>query len=284
VSQHKRDYGDVRLSPDATRIAAEIDSEGNVDIWMLEIERDMLTRLTFDEAVDINPVWSPDGLWIVFASRRGGGGSFNLYRRRADRTGEVERLTTGENSQFPVSFSPDGSILVFTERTPDNSSDIMLLRLGDEAEPEAFLATPFAEFNPAVSPEGRWIAYVSRESGEFEVFVSPFPRGGSPVKVSEGQGFQPKWMPDGKEIIYGYENQCMVVSVSTEGDVFSAQKPELMFETTGNFGSTFDVAPDGQRLLAVRGGDGEDERSRQPTVVVNWFEELKAKLSGGRTP
>jgi len=279
ISQHKRDYDDLRVSPDATRIAARIFDNANSDIWIFEIERDMFTRLTVDDAVDRFPVWSPDGKWIVFGSQRGSSG-LNLYRQLADGTGEAERLTTSDNRQVPGSFSPDGSILVFEEAHPKTDADIMYLRLdGEERKPEVFLATPFLEIQPALSPDGKWIAYASNESGELEIYVRPFLRPGAKVKISAGRGFLPKWSPDGKEVCYRNDTQFMAVSVSAQDEGFRAQNPRLLFELKGgNYSFSYDMAPDGNRFLFHRTAGEAKEQSQQPTVVVNWFEELKAKV------
>jgi len=279
ISQHKRDYLGLRLSPDATRLAAQIFDTANSDIWILEIERDMFTRLTVDETLDRSPVWSPDGKWIVFASERGSS-ILNLFRHLADGTGEAQRLTTSDNRQTPWSISPDGSILVFEENHPKTDADIMYLHLdGEERKPEVFLATTFAEIQPNLSPDGRWIAFSSNESGEFEIYVRPFLRPGARVKVSTGRAFGPKWSPDGKEIFYRDEGKIMAVPVSVQDDTFRAQNPHQLFELKGSgYSFTFDVAPDGNRFLFYRPAGEVKEQSQQPTVVVNWFEELKAKV------
>lgn len=279
ISQHKRDYNsDVRMSPDGTRLATTLIDGGNSDIWILEIERDSFTRLTVDEAVDQNLRWSPDGKWIVFTSNRGKT-SLNLFRQLADGTGEAERLTTSENPQFPSSFTPDGSILVYVERAPKTDGDIMYLRLdGPERTPEVFLATPFAERLPVLSADGKWLAYVSNESGETEVYVRPFLRLGAKVKVSAGRGFAPKWSPDGKEIFYQAESKMMAVSVSIQDDVLRASSPRLLFEIKSfSYNGPHDVSSDGNRFLFYRPVGDIKEQSQQPTVVVNWFDELKAK-------
>lgn len=283
ISQHKRDYYQARLSPDGTRLAATMIEGANQDVWILEIERDMFTRLTFEDSVDQDPRWSPDGKWIVFASNRGKT-TFNLFRQLADGTGEAERLTTSENPQFPMSFSPDGSILVFVENNPRGDADIMYLRLdSEERKPEVFLATPFIERGPALSPDGRWVAYSSNESGEVEIYVRPFLRPGAKVKVSAGRGGFPKWSPDGKEIFYRDEDKILAVSVSVQEDTLRAQNPRQLFEVKGDaYAGPFDVAPDGNRFLFYRPAGDVKEQSQQPTVVVNWFEELKSKMRSGK--
>ncbi|HKQ50622.1 MAG TPA: protein kinase [Phycisphaerae bacterium] len=283
ISQQKRDFGTVRLAPDATRLAAEILESSNADIWILEIERDSFMRLTVDEATDRFPLWSPDGKWIVFASERGSS-NMNLFRQPADGTGDAERLTTSDNRQIPNSFSPDGSILVFSEFNPKTDTDIMYVRLdGEERKPEVFLATTFTELGPTLSPDGKWIAYVSNESGEFEIYVRPFLRPGAKVKLSTGRSFSPKWSPDGTEIFYRYDEKIMSVSVSVQDDTLRAQNPRLLFEVNGStFGGPADVAPDGNRFLFLRTAGDVNEQSQQPTVVVNWFEELQSKMRVGK--
>jgi len=283
ISQHKRDYNNIRLSPDATRIAAQIFDSANNDIWILEIERDMFTRLTVDEAPDRNPVWSPDGKWIVFGSDRASSIS-NVYRQFADGTGEAERLTTSDNRQVPLAFSPDGSSLVFETTHPKTDVDIMYMRFdGDDRKPEVFLATTFTEIQPALSSDGKWIAYVSNESGEFEIYVRPFLRSGAKVKVSAGRAFIPKWSPDGTEIFYRSEGKFMAVSVSLQEDTFRAQNPRLLFEIKGAaYNGPHDVASDGNRFLFFRTAGEGQEVSQQPTVVVNWFEEIKSKMRAGK--
>ena len=184
ISQLRREYFRVRLSPDGERIAAAIMDDAQYDIWILEIARDMLTRLTFDDAIDSAPVWSADGEWIYFSSKRKGGES-GLFRRRADGTGEAQRLTQSELDQRSWSASPDGKWLVFEERSAERGTDIMLLSLdGEELETRAFLSRSFIDMMPAISPDGKWLTYVSDESGEFEAYVQPFPQGGPRVKVS----------------------------------------------------------------------------------------------------
>lgn len=279
ISQHKRDYGpDMRVSPDGTRLAATIIDSGNSDIWILEIERDSFTRLTVDESVDQWLRWSPDGKWIYFSSNRGKAG-FNIFRQLADGTGEAERLTVSENTQTPMSFTPDGSILVFLERTLKTDLDIMYMRLDTpERTPEAFLATTFAERAGVLSPDGKWLAYASNESGEFEIYVRPFLRSGAKVKVSAGRGFGAKWSPDGKEIFYQSEGKLMAVSVGIQEDTLRAANPRLLFEIKNfSYIGPHDVSADGNRFLFHRPAGDIKEQSQQPTVVVNWFEELKSK-------
>ena len=283
ISQHKRDYFNVRHSPDATRLAAQIFDTTNNDIWILEIERDMFTRLTFDEAADRTPLWSPDDKWIVFASERESSVT-NLFRLLADGTGEAERLTTSENRQTPSSFSPDGSILVFEEVHPKTEADIMYLRWdGEERKPEVFLATPFVEIQPALSPDGKWIAYVSNDSTEFEIYVRPFLRSGAKVKVSAGRAFMPKWSPDGSEIFFRAAGKIMAVSVSVQEDTLRVSNPRQLFEIKGNaYSGPYDVARDGNHFLFFRTAGETKEESQQLTVVVNWFEELKSKMRPGK--
>lgn len=280
ISQHKRDYIDIRISPDESRIAASLMDSGNVDIWLLELERDSLTRLTVNESLDLNPRWSPDGRWIVFASDRGSNNINNLFRQPADGTGEAERLTTSENSQAPSSISPDGSLLVYLENHPKTDSDIMYIPIGIEnASPEVFLASPFIERGAVLSPDGNWIAYVSNEVGEAEVYLRPFRHPGPKVKVSAGRGWVPKWSPDGKEIFYRLDRRIMAVSVTLREENAHASTPKLLFELKNNsYGGPFDVAADG-RFLFIRPTNEFVEQSQQPVVVINWLDEIKPKLS-----
>ena len=166
------------MKPDGGRIAAVILDDAQYDIWILEIARDMLTRLTFDDATNYGPVWSADGEWIYFTSERKGEDG-NLFRKRSDGTGETQRLTQSELDQRFWSASPDGKWLVFEERSAERGTDIMLLSLdGEELETRAFLSRSFVDMMPAISPDGKWLTYVSDESGEFEAYVQPFPQGG----------------------------------------------------------------------------------------------------------
>jgi len=282
ASAHRRDYGSLQISPDGSSLAVACWDGSNADIWILDIERDVFTRLTFHEAQDTDPVWGPNGKWIVFRSDRDSIG--NLFRRRSDGTGDVERLTTSENQQRPRSISPDGSLLAFQETRPDTGSDILLLHLNDEHyKTESFQATPFVEYGPAISPDGKWLAYVSDESGDFETYVQPFPGGGRRTSISAGTGVKPTWSPDGTKIYYlGDESNLMSVAVSVDHGVFQPEKPKLVLERTyGNFGDDFDIATDGQRALLLRLAEEEKGQARQPTVIVNWFDELVAKVPTG---
>jgi serine/threonine-protein kinase len=280
ISKHKRDYLDASLAPDGTRLAASIFDNASFDIWVLDIERDMFTRLTFDEASDRFPEWSPDGKWVVFTSPGGKRGD-NLFRQLADGTGKAEPLTTSDNNQVAWTFSPDGSILVFVERVPKTDFDIMYLRMDvQDREPEAFLATAFYETAPAISPDGKWISYASNESGEPEIYARPFLRPGTKVKVSAERGTLSKWSQDGKEIFYREDRKIMAASVAVQDDTLRVLSPRLLFELKSNaYVGPLDVAPDGARFLFIRPAGDAKEQSQQMTVVVNWFEELESRMN-----
>jgi serine/threonine-protein kinase len=284
VSQHSRDSSGQSLSPDGSHIAWVLRESDRAtrDIWVLEIKRDMLTRLTFDDGVEKDPVWSPDGSWIYFSSDRVNGVG-EIFRRKADGSGDAERMTTAQNTQRPESISPDGNTLVFWESL-QAGGEIMMLHLDKERKVEPFMTTPFGELDPAVSPDGTLIAYTSNETGIFEVYIRRFPSGSGRVKVSPGVGGFPKWSPDGTELFYvNGDNECFSVAIEVKDSVVIPSTPKLMFTLPDNeyldFYDFYTVAPDGQRFLLARTLDNGGEGSERPIVVVNWFKELREKMA-----
>jgi Tol biopolymer transport system component len=166
-----RNYLMPRLSPDGRRAAVTMGDQRN-DIWLYDLARETFTRLTFEGSDNTNSVWAPDGKRIAFGSTREG--SMNTFWQLADGSGGQERLTSGDYTRGPMSFSPDGQLLAFAEVNPTTGYDIWVLRLSDrKAQP--FLRTPFNESVPRFSPDGRWLAYISDESGRYEVYVQPYP-------------------------------------------------------------------------------------------------------------
>jgi Tol biopolymer transport system component len=280
------DWSNPHFSPDGRRLAQDILNGSNIDVWIYEWARDTLTRLTFDAADDRKPVWTPDGKRIVFRSDRDKGA--NLYWQNADGTGEVQRLTESPNVQSPSSFHPNGKVLAFFETNPKTGDDLMFLPIeGDESsgwkpgKPSVFLNTPAGEQEPMFSPDGRWIAYISNESGRPEVFVRPFPGPGGKWQISTGGGVESAWSRTRHEILYrtAVNNRIMAASYTVEGDSFKADKPRLWSEQTilpRSRQRYFDLHPDGDRLaVAVAAGGQPEEKLDKVTFVFNFFDELR---------
>ena len=275
-------FRDLSLSPDGKRVAISIFETNGIDVWILELERDILSRLTLDSALDQNPVWSPDGQWIAFDSLRETA-SRNIYRVRSNGTGEVERLTTSARHNFPQSWSPDGKTIAFVETETETGSDVMLLRLGDPPEVEAFLQTPFNQTWPTFSPDGRWLAYVSDESGQDAVYVVPVGRPGARTKISTQDGFAPRWTPDGKELLYvTREEKLMSVAIPVVDGELRPELPSEVIAFPRAWGGFYSVSLDGKRVLINRNAVDEGASLQEPTVVVGWFDELEARVPKGR--
>jgi eukaryotic-like serine/threonine-protein kinase len=274
-----RAYSSPRLSPDGRQVAVGI-AEQETQVWLYDLSRETSTRLTFEGSNNANPVWTPDGKRIAFSSNKEG--PSNVFWQLADGSGGLERLATGEDTQTPNSWSPDGQLLAFVEVTPTTGIDIWVLRLSDrKAQP--FLRTPFLESAPRFSPNGRWLAYVSDESGRAEVFVQPYPGPGGKWQVSTEGGTEPMWNPGGRELFYRNGDKMMAVDIATQSS-FAAGKPKVLF--AGQYVPTpvtfpnYDVSPDGQRFLMLKPSEAEATPT-QINVVLNWFEELKRRVPSG---
>ena len=277
-------YSTPRLSPDGTRLAVQASRNDNEDVWIYDLERGAPTRLTSDAARDTNPVWSPDGQFLAFSSDRDG--PPNMYRTRADGSGTVARLTESDRAQFPESWSADGGLLAYAEAGLGTNYDLWVLPLEGDAEPRVIANSAALDTWLAFSPNGRWIAYASFESGRPEVYVQSFPPGPGRHQVSIGGGSQPRWSGDGRELFYRTYTGIMVVAVETEGDSFGYGTTEQLFEgsfrggvygmiDTGFVYPDYDVTADGQRFVMFPGRSQRQNDSDHVTLITNWFDELK---------
>jgi serine/threonine protein kinase len=283
-------WSNIVFAPDGHRLALQI-LDGQFDIWIYEWTRDTLTRLTVDPGLDIKPVWTPDGRRIVFASQRADKSTPNLYWQRIDGTGEAQRLTESRNPQQAASWHPSGKFLAFEEQNPHTGSDLMILPMeGGEAsewkpgKPTVFLNTSFAEHEPMFSPDGRWLAYSSNESGRNEVYVRPFPGPGGKWQISTGGGLYPTWSRTKRELFFVNNGQIMVARYAMEGDSLSAEKPRLWSERrfmAPAGGRMFDLHPDGERFAIAAQGPGGATQDHV-TFIFNFFDELRRIASATR--
>jgi serine/threonine-protein kinase len=272
----------IRFSPDGKRLALSLIRSDSVDVWVYEWERDAMTRLTFGFPAWW-PIWSPDGKHVAFMS----GETSNLYYMRADGAGAPVRLTESKNRQVPYSFSPDGKRLAFFEFNPQTNVDIWTLPL-EEVEsdhpmvgkPEPFLVTPFDERAPMFSPDGRWIAYESDESGRSEVYARPFPGPGGKSQISTGGGNRPVWSKKDHELFYRSTEGMMVADYTVNGDAFEVGKPRL-WAAKKDLGTYFDLAPDGQRFAAIETASSERNGPEHVSFLINFFDELRQRVPAG---
>jgi hypothetical protein len=286
-------YGGPRISPDGTQVALDVwdNKEGNNDIWVWDLTRETLTRLTFDPAADEYPVWTPDGKRIAFYSECEGdvGG---IYWKSADGTGEIEHLSSVQDRALaPWSWSGDGNTLLLQEwiNNPLRLDIGALSMEGDHAR-TPLLQKEYIEIQPQVSPDGRWIAYASSESSsgvDVDVYVRPFPdieKGRWQVSTNGGE--DPLWSADSRELFYQNDGTVMMVAVET-APTFKHGKPELLFQGSYIDPSpddlhTWDIHPDGNRFLMMKwtvGAETTGEESRpRINIIANWFEELKERV------
>jgi serine/threonine-protein kinase len=279
-------YQHPRLSPDETQVALTVEINGNIDIRIWDLINQNFKRLTFHEAEDSFPLWSLDGKRIIFHSRREG--LAGVYWKAADGTGVPEKLNSiSGQALFPMAWSKDGETLILEIRPEDRDAvNISKLSMEDDYEITPLLHGNEIIANPQISPNGRWIAYFSRESGQREIYVHPFPelQEGGRWEISESGGQEPRWSPSGKELFFRsveYMSVMMAIAVETEGTFRKTGVPQTLFQDYyySGTGHNWDISSDGKRFLMLKPLTSDYEsRARVPrkiNIVLNWFEELK---------
>ena len=254
-----------RLSGDGRRVAYSLGDPG--DVWLEDFSRHVSTRLTFNPADDSVAVWSPDDTRIYFMSQRSGGG--DIYQKPSSGTGADELILSSGSQKNPTSVSPDGRFLLFQSLSPKTKMDLELLSLADR-KVTPFLQTEFDENYGVFSPDGRWIAYASNESGRYEVYVQPFPGPGGKWQISNAGGTAPVWRRDGKELFYLAPDRKLMAVAIRAGAAFESEAPAPLFQTRVRIDMDrhYDVSADGQRFLMTM--PLEDGTSPPITLVQNW--------------
>jgi eukaryotic-like serine/threonine-protein kinase len=277
----KGQFRDPKFSPDGKRVALRVIDGRTGHIYVKDLDRRTRPKVTFEGVDNRIPVWSPDGQQIAYSSNRGAAGT-NIYLRRSDGTGVPEALTTGVGLKVPFSFTSKGDLLAVMQED-STSLDIGVLSLVDK-QLTPFVATPANETGPAFSPNGRWIAYQSDETGSWEVYVRPYPGpGGKRVPISDGGGVQPVWTKDGRELIYlggPTMNRFMAVDIGVEGNELKLGTPQVLFEmpvAQPMPARWFDVSADGRRFAVLA---ADDERLTHVTVIFKFFDQVRRMLAG----
>jgi len=275
ITAFKAPFYGPRLSPDGQRIVY-VTAGREFQVWVYDVNRGTANRVT-GEGRALQPEWTPDGKRLIFPWFKTG--VANLYWQPADGSAAMERLTTSDYFQSSGSWSPDGATLALVEGHPDTGWDIFLLDLKSRRT-TAFLNSPTDEAFPEFSPDGRWMAYASDESGRMEVYVRPFPGPGGKWLISQEGGIAPLWTRDGKQLFYYQADggQIWAVDIRTNGG-FSASKPRLLFKATGWLAGgpirTWDVSPDGQRFLMVKLDEVKPTPVTEMVLVTNWSQDLQ---------
>ena len=269
-----------RLSPDGQKVAVNVRRAASrtSDVWVYDLLRGVPTRLTF-EGSNSWPIWSPDGKRVVYGGRTTG--LTNLYAANADGSGQPERLTTSDYEQIPSSWSSATNTIAFLQRPQVGSYGIWVLPMEGDRKPRLFLESRFNLSHPEFSPDGRWIAYLSNESGTSAVYVQPYPGPGEKIRISTGGGTEPIWSPNGRELLYRPLTHQVFSSAIRSLSPFRADTPRLLFELKGGtYESTspvrsWSVSRDGRRFLFSRFGESIYTPVTVMHVVLNWTEELK---------
>jgi serine/threonine protein kinase/Tol biopolymer transport system component len=291
IAAPPNNYSYPRISPDGTRVALTLGAPPNMGIWVWDLLRKNLTRLTFDPAINAIALWTPDGKRIAYSSNHEG--NYKIYWKAADGTGKVEPLFYAPGQTYIASsWSRDGKTLVLMEvaGTAPLQFDIVAVSMDGEKAKKPLLKEKYNEGQPRISPDGQWMAYTSDESGQNQIYVRPFPEVESGRwQISTSGGDSPLWSPDGRELFYRNRDAVMAVRVNT-GSGFSYETPKALLSgnyVSADFGllglelSPWDISPDGKRFLMMKRLDSESSAAGGPrriNIVLNWFEELKQRV------
>jgi serine/threonine protein kinase len=266
-------YTSPSISPDGSKIAIEVTEPRNAtwDVWVFDVARGVRTRFTFGpSSLNGKPVWAPDGSQLLYRSDRGV--KANLYVKSFAGSATEELILDNDHPKDPADWSADGKYILYTEFTSQTKGDVWVLPT-DGGEPFPFLQTEFIEMHPRFSPDGKWIAYASDESGGFEVYVAPFPGPGRKWQISSAGGLDPRWRIDGKELFFqSINNQIVVAELDYADNTLIVGADNPLFDFPG--GGEYDVAADGQKFVIVR---DYDKVTTALTLVLNWATEHEDK-------
>jgi Tol biopolymer transport system component len=272
-----QNFESFSLSGDGQRVmAGVIDGRaGSGDLWIFELGREAPSRFTFHEGAEFSPVWSPDGRRVAFAFDSGGG-SVAMSQKALDESGNGTSLGLGGNFQIPHSWSSDGGYLLYSTNDPKTQGDLWVLPTSGDRKPVPFLQSAFDEPDGRFSPDGKWIAFVSDESGRLEIYVAAFPPSGEKRRISAAGGSQPRWRRDGKELFYlAPDSRIMAVAVAP-GGAFQAGPPAPLFRIESaswnrletSIWDDYEVSADGGRFLVNLGVTRTE--TLPFTVILNW--------------
>jgi serine/threonine protein kinase len=275
-------YISPRFSSDGTRLAMKIMEEGATDLWVYDLRRDAMTRLTSDGG-PYGLVWSPDSRYVFFGTVRSG-----ILWTRADGASDPRPLTGTKTNQTPLSIASDGKRLAYSEYA--GRAQIWTVPLEETngqmkaGKPEQILTSPFTEVSAAFSSDGKWLAYCSNATGTFEVFVQAFPGAGGRWQISNNGGMFPVWSSNGRDLLYQSGDQIMAVAYKAKGDRFVAEKPRVWLAKLGGFragfGTAWDLAPDGKRVAVVTPAEtlGAPNRDHDVVMLLNFLDELRRRV------